>query len=106
MLNAYDRIRNATELRFQPGLCVQVADRPALRERELVLEPRLVDAATPEGVRFVDGVDVVWLSRMAPAFRQVPDVFDAYVQAVEPVPLPAFLKALSTSVARGWLLQT
>lgn len=104
VLGAYDRIRNATELRFQPGPGVEVADRPALRERELVLEPRLVDAATPEGVRFVDGVDVVWLIRMAPTFRQVPDVFDAYVRAVEPVPLPAFLKALATAVAKGWLL--
>lgn len=101
---AYDRIRSAAAVQFQPGPGVQVADRPALRERALVLEPRLVDAATPDGVRFVDGVDVVWLSRRAPGFAQVPDVFDAYVREVEPVALPAFLKALSTTIAKGWLL--
>ncbi|HUU35309.1 MAG TPA: tryptophan 7-halogenase [Vicinamibacterales bacterium] len=104
VLSAWERIKNAGELRFRPGPGVQVADRPALRERELVLEPRLVDALTPEGVRFVDGVDVVWISLMAPGFRQVPDVFDAYVREVEPVALPSFLKALSTVVAKGWLL--
>ncbi len=89
---------------MRPGPGVEVAERPALRERELVLEPRLVDAATPEGVRFVDGVDVVWLIQRAPALRQVPDIFDAYLREVGPVALPAFLKALSTAVAKGWLL--
>ncbi len=104
VLAAYDRIREAPALQFGPGPTVHIADRPALRERELVLEPRLVDAANPEGVRYVDGVDVVWLSRRAPAFGQVPDVFEAYVREVEPVALPAFLKALSTAVAKRWLL--
>ncbi|MCC6989015.1 MAG: tryptophan 7-halogenase [Acidobacteria bacterium] len=104
VLTAYDRIREAPALQFGTGPRVHIADRPALRERELVLESRLVDAANPEGVRFVDGVDVVWLSRLAPAFGQVPEVFEAYVREVEPVALPAFLKALSTAVAKGWLL--
>jgi hypothetical protein len=69
-----------------------------------VLEPRLVDAASPDGVRFVDGVDVVVLTRLANGFRQVPDLFDAYGRELGPVALPAFLKALATAVARGWLL--
>ena len=104
VLRAFDRIKGASELvlRLAPG--VRVADRPALRERQLVLEPRLVDDAAPEGLRFVDGVDVVVLTRLAPRFQQVPDLLEAYAREVELVPLPAFLKALSTAVAKGWLL--
>ena len=100
VLAAYGRIRSASEVTFRLGPGVRLADRPALRERQLVLEQRLVDAATPEGVRFVDGVDVVVLTRLAPGFSSVPDLFDAYVREVEPVALPAFLKALSPPPSR------
>ena len=44
------------------------------------------------------------LTRLAPGFQQVPELFDAYTREVGPVPLPVFLKALATAVARGWLL--
>jgi len=101
---AYDRLRSASSLALTPGPAVRLEDRPALRERLLVLEPRLVDAASPEGVRFVDGVDMVALTRLAPRFGDVADMFDAYGRDAEVVALPAFLKALATAVARGWLL--
>ena len=104
VLRAYDRIRNAEVLDLRLGPHVRLTDRPALRERQLVLESRIVDASTPDGVRFVDGVDVVALTRLVPGGRHVADLFDTYVREVAPVPLPDFLKALSTAVARGWLL--
>ena len=104
VLAAYERIRHASSLALSLGPGVRLADRPALRERLLVLEPRLVDAANPEGVRFVDGVDVVVLTRLAPRFGDVADLFDAYLGEGDVVALPAFLKALATAVARGWLL--
>jgi len=63
-----------------------------------------VDTAHPEGVRFVDGVDVVVLTRLAPRFTDVGDMFDAYLRDADVAALPAFLKALATAVARGWLL--
>ncbi len=104
VLAAYERIKRAPPVSFSPGPGFQLGDRPALRERELVLEQRLVDGAAPEGVRFVDGVDVVVLTRLAPGYRDVPDLFEAYVRDAGVVAWPAFLKALSTAVARGWLL--
>ena len=104
VLAAYDRIKQAArlELRLAPG--VRLEECPALRERLLVLEPRLVDTATPEGVRFVDGVDVVVLTRLAARFHEPVDMFEAYLQEADVVALPSFLKALATTVARGWLL--
>ncbi len=104
VIGAYARLRQASSVTFSAGPGAHLGDRPALRERELVLEQRLVDDATPEGVRFVDGVDVVVLTRLAPDYQQVPDLFEAYVQHAGVVALPAFLKALATAVARGWLL--
>ena len=104
VLGAHDRIRSASSLALTLGRGVRLEDRPALRERLLVLEPRLVDAAHPEGVRFVDGVDVVALTGLAPRFTDVGDMFDAYLRRGDVVTLPAFLKALATAVARGWLL--
>ena len=104
VLGAYDRIRNASSLALTLAPGVRLEDRPALRERLLVLEPRLVDAASPEGVRFVDGVDMVVLTRLAPRCTEVPGLFEAYLREGDAVALPAFLKALATAVARGWLL--
>ena len=56
-----------------------------------------------DGVRFVNGVDVVTLAELAPAVRQVPDLYDAYTRQAGPVDLPSFLTTLATAVARGWL---
>ncbi len=104
VLAAYERIKGAAqlELRLAPG--VRLEPRPALRERLVMLEERVVDLAHPEGVRFVDGVDVVVLTRLAPRFSDVVDMFEEYQRNGAVVTLPSFLKALATAVARGWLL--
>jgi hypothetical protein len=44
------------------------------------------------------------LLELAPRTAQVPDLFAAYSQRTAPPPLPDFLLALSTAVARGWLV--
>lgn len=104
VMAAFERMRSAPQVRLRVGPGVRLEDRPALRERVLVLEPRFVNDATPEGVRFVDGVDLVALSRLAPTANQVPDLFEAYSDSVATVELPVFLKAVCTAVSRGWLL--
>ena len=79
--------------------------RPALTEREIVLERQLVTGADGEGVRYLHGVDVVALVELAPTVRQVPDLFDAYTRRAGPVDWPSFLTTLATAVARGWLVR-
>jgi hypothetical protein len=57
----------------------------------------------PAGVRFLHDVDLVTLVEIAPAHRQVPDLYEACVRQGGPIDLAAFLRALATAVARGWL---
>jgi flavin-dependent dehydrogenase len=101
---AYERLRASDRLSLRLGPGVTFALRPALTEREIVLEKRLVTPVVPEGLRFVDGVDVVDLVRLAVAARDVPHLLAEY-ERLRPIDdLPAVLKTLATAVARGWLL--
>lgn len=104
VLAAYERLRAADLLTLRVAPDVTFAPRPALTERAIVLEERLVTPLGPDGVRYVDGVDVVTLVRLAPGSRDVPNLFEEYVRSAGPIDLPAFLKTLATAVARRWLL--
>ena len=99
---AFDRLREAPALALVVDAGVHFETRPALAEREIVLERRLVSDGNDDGVRFLNGVDVVTLAELAPAARQVPDLYDAYTRRAGPVDLPSFLTTLATAVARGW----
>ena len=57
-------------------------------------------------LRFVRGVDLPALVRMAGDHRQVPDLFEAYNQRYSEVNLPDFLGALSLLLASGALRNT
>jgi hypothetical protein len=82
---------------------VRIEPRAAIGGNEIVLEPRLITPGDLVGVRFLHDVDVVTLVELAPAVRQVPDLFEAYERRAGPVDLRAFLTALATAVARRWL---
>ena len=101
---AFADLKSRAEVRLQLGSDVRIEARPAWHEREIVLEPHLVTPLVPGGVRFVEGVDVVTLTRLAPGHRQVPDLFEAYARETGATDLSAFLTALSTAVARRWLI--
>ncbi len=102
---AYDRIRRAPELRLRMAPVVTTVLRPAISGAEIVMEPRLVTPEDEAGVRFLHDVDVVTLVSLAPAHRQVPDLYEACVRRSGPTDLPPFLTALATAVARGWLVE-
>jgi flavin-dependent dehydrogenase len=101
---ALERLRNATTFGARRGGGVVIAPRPTVKGREIVLEDRLVSAATPSGIRYVRGVDLLMLIELAPRFSDVPDLFHAYCHESGAVPLPDFLAALATALARGWLV--
>jgi hypothetical protein len=101
---AYARLRAASALRLERSPTVLIVPRPAISGSQIVLEPRIVTADAPRGVRFLYDVDVVTLVELAPAARQVPDLYDACVARGGPTDLGAFLTALATAVARGWLV--
>jgi flavin-dependent dehydrogenase len=106
-----DEIRRAIhELRARAswdpriGSAISIQPRPCIRGREIALEPHLVSSQHPGGVRYVRGIDVVALVELAPAVRQVPELYEAYVRRVGPTSLHDFLFAVATAVARGWLV--
>ncbi len=102
---AFERLKAApTPLGLRVGPEVRFATRPALTERQLVLERRLVTERLPEGVRYLHGVDVVALVELAGEAQDVPGFYDEYRRRMGPIDPPPFLTALATALARGWLI--
>jgi flavin-dependent dehydrogenase len=101
---ALDRLRAAPALRARRSAQARLEPRPAIHGATIVLEPRLITPQDPAGVRYLHDVDVVTMVELAPAHRQVPDLYEACVNQVGPIDLAAFLTALATVVARGWLV--
>ena len=98
---AYEQLRAAPTLQLGPGQ-TRIEPRASIHGHEIALEPHIVSG--DESIRFVAGVDVVAVLDLGPRFSQVPDLFETYCRAHGTVPLPDFLRALATAVARGWLV--
>jgi flavin-dependent dehydrogenase len=81
-----------------------IEPRACIRGNQIVLDRHVVSVDQPPGVRYIRGVDMVVLIELAQATRQVPELFETYVQRMGSVPLPDFLFAVATAVARGWLV--
>lgn len=99
--DAFERLRTAVQIRLIEGV-VTIEPRPVVRGNQIVLEPGIISGGPP--IRYVAGVDVIALRAMGPRFAQVPDLYEGYCRVHGEVPLPDFLMALATSVARRWLV--
>ncbi len=99
---AFDRLKQSDICRMRAG-AVRVEPRPMVDGNEIRLAPHLI-AADFAPIRYLHGVDMVTLLELAPQATQVPDLFVAYSQRTSRAPLHDFLLALSTAVARGWLV--
>jgi 2-polyprenyl-6-methoxyphenol hydroxylase-like FAD-dependent oxidoreductase len=101
---AFERLRQAPELRLVRGTGTIVEPRPAVRGAEIVLEPHLVSGDQDAAIRFAFDVDLLALIDLATAYTSVPGLFAAYNERHAPVALPDFLAALATVLARNWLV--
>lgn len=102
VVRAFEDLRARQDpLRLRQSGGVRRSPRATVRGNRVAVEDHLVSAAFPDGVRYVRNVDLVRLSELAPAHRQVPDLFDAYNRLAPPVPLPDFLGALSLLIGKG-----
>ena len=100
---AFDRLKSSDALRVRVADQVRIEPRALVDGNEIRLAPHVIppdSAAT----RYLHGIDMVTLLEVAPGVTQVPDLFDAYTQRAAPAPLHDFLMALSSAVARGWLV--
>lgn len=100
---ALDELRQAVRLRVSAGAGVRVEPRPLVVGNEIRPAPHLIDGS--DAVRYLHGVDLVKLLELAPQASQVPDLFEMYARHAGVVSLHDFLAALSTAVARGWLVR-
>ncbi|MBI4219335.1 MAG: tryptophan 7-halogenase, partial [Chloroflexi bacterium] len=98
---ALTALQSSAEIRLTPSEGVRIATRPGIRDREVVLEPALILPGLPAGIRFLGGVDLPKLVEMAGFYRQVPDLFEAYIRERPGVRLENFLGALSVLLAKG-----
>lgn len=101
---AFERLKAADPLVLRRGPDVRAEERPALGERLITLDRHLVTDDTPEGVRYVQDVDVVTLVDLAESAPDVPTLHALYEARKGPVTWPEFLTALATAVARRWLI--
>jgi flavin-dependent dehydrogenase len=100
---ALEELKLQASIRLQRTPDVQATQRAGIEGREVVLRDALIAPSTGEPLDFVSNVEVVKLVEMAPRYRQVPDLFEAYNRAGSPVSLEDFLKALATLLAAGLL---
>ena len=101
---ALEDLRSRGAWRPKAGASVSIQPRPMVRNHEIVMEPHLVTADHPRGVRYIRSIDIVALVELGPSRTQIPDLYETYVQRIGPAPLPDFLFAVATAVVRGWLV--
>jgi flavin-dependent dehydrogenase len=100
---AWESLRSRDRLEAAPGATLRVVRRPALDGNRIVLADHLANDAWPHGARWVQGVPLPDLVRIAPEHATVPDLFEACARSQPGLPLPAFLTALATAFAAGFL---
>lgn len=98
---AFEQLKTAPGLQLVKSRSASIENRPFISGHELTLGPHLVTPEEPGGVRHLHGVDMLTVLELASGQMQVPDLYEAYVRRVSPVPLHDFLLALSTAIARG-----
>lgn len=99
----FDLLKRSDSSRVAVAHGVHIEPRPVVSGNEIVLAPHVVPLEG-DPVRYLYGIEIVTLLELAHGSSQVPDLFDNYVRRTRPVPLHDFLLALSTAVARGWLV--
>ncbi len=101
---AFEDLRRRPVIRLRVADSTRIAPRPAVRGHEIVLEDQLVLPDWPDGLRYLRGVDLVDLVRLAPAFEDVGDLYRAFSEKHPGVVAPNLLGALSVLIAQGVLL--
>ncbi len=103
VLAAFEWLRKAPSIRLQRGSRVRLVERPTVRGDRVVREARVAASGSEFEARHLRGVDLLALLDIAGAADQVPELYEAYCRAHEPVILPDFLGVLAVTLARGLL---
>ena len=102
--DALEKLKRQRVLRLRRSANVRMEPRPAIDGREIVLRDALVVPGAGEPLDYFESVSLPRVMELAEQHQQVPDMFEAYNRTNSPVPLPNFLAALSSLVARRILI--
>jgi hypothetical protein len=100
---AFEAIRARQELGAVVNPDLSMFKGPAIEGHRIVLARHLASEAYPEGMRFVNNVDLCVLVDLMPVHSDVPELWAAYNGISTPVSLPDFLTALATTFAAGFV---
>ena len=100
---AFEGIRARQELSAVVSPDLRMFKGPAIEGHRIVLAQHLATEAYPEGMRFMNHVDLCALVELAPAHSDVSELWAAYNGISTPVSLPDFLTALATTFATGFV---
>lgn len=101
---AFEQLKTRDTFSAVTGPDITIEPRPCVRGREIAMERQVVSRGTPRGVRYIRGIDLVFLIERAPSAQLVPELFETYSSERGSTSLHDFLFALATAVARGWLV--
>jgi flavin-dependent dehydrogenase len=101
---AFERLKSVSEFRMRASAAIHIAARPFIAGHEFQVGPHVVTGASDAGTRYLYNVDVPAIIELAPRVDQVDRLLAVYMERHGEVDLHDFLMALSTAVARGWLV--
>ena len=103
VLAAFADLRARPALHLILSADVRIEPRAAVNGREIVMDDHLISPAWPDGLRYLRGVDLVEVLRLAPHHRDAGELFEAVRASGREIDLPNFLGALSVLLATGAL---
>jgi hypothetical protein len=103
VIAAFQDLRRRPTIRLRQPPSAVFTRRPAVRGLEIVLDEHVRLPDWPDGLRYLRNVDLVALTRLAPNFADVGELYEAFARTNPEVILPDFLGALSVLIARGAL---
>jgi hypothetical protein len=105
VLAAFEQLKQLPSIALRPAAGVELITRPLVRDHRIVLADHVKSAWTPQGLRYLRGVNLPRVLELVLTCEQVPDVYEAY-NRVEPwATLPDLLGVLSVLLAKGVLVQ-
>ena len=101
--HAFEMLKTSEAFRMSVSERLRIEPRPLVEGNEIRLAPHVIVRDSPP-TRYLHGIDMVALLELVPQVTQVPDLFEIYGRGRTAVPLHDFLLALSSAIARGWLV--
>ena len=103
VLAAFADLRARAAIQLTVGGNVRIEPRAAVHGREIIMDDHMISPAWPDGLRYLRGVDVLEVLRLAPMHQDVGELFEEVRAQGKEVDLPNFLGALSVLLAKGAL---